>query len=514
VTVTDYFDCSGGRPYQRAGRTDLIRVLEGDGRLTIRFAPRLDFGRVATRLVVRDQGLEVEGWPDPVVLYSPGVAWRIDPVDDHHTASAEIQLRRGEPRVLELRYGTASLRAAPAAEAARRRDTERFWAGWAGTLKLPGLRPGLVRRSALALKALCHGPTGAIAAAGTSSLPEHLGGERNWDYRYCWPRDACLAAAALIRLGNTGVAIKLLDWLGGVLERTDAPERLRPLYTVSGSHLAPEAELSELPGYGDSRPVRVGNAASNQVQLDVFGPIVELVAMLAQRGAPVTPEHWRIVEGMVQAVAARWAEPDHGIWEIRGPRRHHVHTKAMCWLAVDRALTVADLGMGRRRPDWEQLRDVIAEDVLSHGWSDSARAFTAAYGDPYIDAASLSIGLSGLLPVSDPRFCSTVDRVVEELLDGPVVYRYRYPDGLAGEEGGWFLCTSWLIESLALTGRREEAIRLFDLMCDCAGPTGLLAEEFDPSTGLSLGNFPQAYSHLAVINAAFALEPAPGPPAG
>ncbi|MCC6675549.1 MAG: trehalose-phosphatase [Phycisphaerales bacterium] len=509
VVVTDYFDCSAGRPYQRAGRSELIRVIEGQGRISIRFAPKLDFGRVATRLAAREQGLEVEGWPDPVVLYSPGITWKIEPENDHHIATAEVELVAGEPRVLELRYGTASLRAAPSTEPDRRRDTARFWSGWAGTLKLPALRPDLVRRSALVLKALCHGPSGAIAAAGTTSLPEHLGGERNWDYRYCWPRDACLAAASLIRLGNTGVAIKLLDWLGGVLERSDAPDRLRPLYTVTGSHLGPEAELSELAGYGDSRPVRVGNAASNQVQLDVFGPIVELVAMLAQKGAPVTPEHWRIVEGMVQAVASRWQEPDHGIWEIRGPRRHHIHTKSMCWLAVDRALTVADLGMGRRRPDWEHLREQIAQDVLANGWSDSARAFTAAYGEPYIDAASLAVGLSGLLPMTDPRFRSTVDRVAEELLVGPVVYRYRYPDGLGGEEGGWCLCTWWLIESLAATGRHAEARDLFDRLCECAGPTGLLAEEFDPGMGLSLGNFPQAYSHLAVINSAIVLDGAP-----
>lgn len=506
VTVTDYFDCSAGRPYQRSGRSELIRVIEGRGRVSIRFAPKLDFGRVATRIVARDVGLEIEGWPDPIVLYSPGVAWKVAPEHDNYAATAEIELQPGEPVVLELRYGTASLRQAPAAEPERRRDTARFWSGWAATLKLPKLRPDLVRRSALVLKALCYGPTGAIAAAGTSSLPEHLGGERNWDYRYCWPRDASLAASSLIRLGNTGVALKLLDWLGGILEKTDSAERLRPLYTVTGSHLGPEAELSELPGYGDSRPVRVGNAASNQVQLDVFGPIVELVAMLAQKGAPVTPEHWRLVEGMVQAVAGRWNEPDHGIWEIRGPRRHHIHTKAMCWLAIDRALTVADLGMGRRRPDWEQLREQIAADVITNGWSESARAFTAAYGEPFIDAASLTIGLSGLIPMTDPRFISTVDRVREELLDGPVVYRYRYHDGLSGEEGGWCLCSWWLIESLASMGRVDEARQLFDRLCECAGPTGLIAEEFDPGTGLPLGNFPQAYSHLAIINSALVLD--------
>lgn len=504
MTVTDYFDCSAGRAYQRAGRSELIRVVEGTGKAIIRFAPRLDFGRMATRLVVRDGSVEIERWPDPVVLVAPGVSWNLADDGPHQTAVAEIDLAAG-PRILELRYGTSSLRSA-GPEPERRRQTERFWSGWASTLELPSLKRDLVRRSALVLKALVHGPTGAIAAAGTTSLPEHLGGERNWDYRFCWPRDASLAASALVRLGNTGIAMKFVDWMAGVVERLEAPDRLRPVYTVTGSNLSPEAEIGELPGYGDSRPVRVGNAAAYQVQLDVFGPIVETVALLAERGAPITPEHWRLVEAMVQAVASRWKEPDNGIWEIRGPRRHHVHTKAMCWLAVSCAVKVADLGMGRRRSDWEQLRDQIAADILEHGYNEKCRAFTAAYAEESFDASALAVGLTGIIDPTDERFINTVAAIEHQLRRGRTVYRYLTDDGLAGEEGGWFLCTWWLIESMVMSGRRDDARALFDQMCDCAGHTGLLAEEYDPGTGLALGNFPQAYSHIAVINSALAIE--------
>ena len=504
VSVTDYFDCTGGRPYQRAGRSDLVRVVEGSGRVQLRFSPRLDFGRLPTRLTLHGHGVEIDGSADPVVLIVPGATWTIIEEGVHQTAVTEVDPSAG-PVVIELRYGSASARPAPLGEADRRRQTERFWSGWAATLRLPARQPELVRRSALILKALCHGPTGAIAAAGTTSLPGPIGGSRNWDYRYCWPRDASLAAAALLRLGNSGVAMKLLDWLVGVVDATDSPERLRPIYTMAGSHLGSEAEIGSLPGYADSRPVRVGNAAALQVQLDVFGPIVDVVAMLGEAGAPVTPQYWRLVEAMVMAVLRRWQEPDHGIWEIRQERRHHVHTKVMCWHAVNRAMAVAEMVLGRPRPGWAELRDAIARDVLERGWSNDAKAFTTAYGVPDADAATLHIGLTGLVPPDDPRFVATVEAVERVLRRGPVVYRYLFDDGLPGVEAGFHICTSWLIESLVLVGRRADAESLFESMCGLAGPLGLYSEQHDPGWSLSAGNFPQAYSHLGLINAAVRL---------
>jgi trehalose 6-phosphate phosphatase len=504
VTVTDYFDCTSGRAYQRAGRSDLIRRIEGRGVVRVRFSPRLDFGRMPTTLVERDSGIEVDGSPDPFVLFAPGIDWRIESEGAHQSAVAEVDLSKG-PVTLELRYGFGSLQPVQAAEAERSAQTGRFWSGWVKTLRLPNKRPDLVARSALALKALCYGPSGAIYAAATTSLPEQLGGVRNWDYRYCWPRDACLAAAALVRLGNTGVAMKLLDWLVAVVDRCESADRLRPIYTVSGHELGQEGEIGDLTGYGGSRPVRVGNAADRQVQLDVFGPIVSLVSMLVERGAPVTPEHWRLVQSMVSAVAVRWMEPDHGIWEVRGPRAHHVHTKIMCWHAVDRALFIARGVLGKDRPDWEVLRRAIAEEILAEGWNERVGAFTFRYGSDDLDAAALHVGLTGLLAPDDKRFAATVRAVKSALLDGPVVYRYRLDDGLPGTEGGFHICTSWLIESLVLLGEGAEAGALFDRMAALAGPTGMLPEQYEPRKGLSLGNTPQAYSHLGLINAAVRL---------
>ncbi len=502
-SVTDYLDCGGGRPYQRAGRSDLLRVLEGRGRVTITFAPRLDFGRTSTRLRRRDDGLEVDGALDPVVLRAPGVQWEIHDAGPHQTAVAELELT-GTPVELELRYGTASLAADRAPESVRRERTSVLWSRWSDSLTLPPVATELVRRSALVLKALCYGPTGAICAAGTTSLPESAGGARNWDYRFCWPRDAALAATALVRLGTTGPAMKLMDWLFGILEDYEPPAMLRPVYSVTGGHLGPEAEIPHLPGYLGSRPVRVGNAAAQQVQLDVFGPIAELVASLAAHGAALSSEHWRLLETMVTTISQRWPEPDHGIWEVRGARENYVHSKVMCWQTVDCAVRVASY-LGRVRPEWEALRAAIASDVLARGWNAQLGSFCASYENAAPDAAALAVGLSGLLDVRDARFIATVQCVERHLRTGSTVYRYRYDDGLPGIEGGFNLCTTWLIEAYVRTGRVDEARQLFERYTELAGPTGLFAEEYEPHRRLALGNYPQAYSHLGLINNALLL---------
>jgi trehalose-phosphatase len=504
--VVDFLDASGGRPQLRAGRTDLVRRLEGRGRVAVELAPRLDFGRIPTRLRVLDGGLAVDPSHDPIVLRAPGVRWTIVEEGPHHTARAELDLDEG-PVELELRYGTGSVRATQPPAEKRERQTELFWSSWAGGLVVPGVDGEQIRRSALVLKSLCFGPTGAIAAAATTSLPEHPGGIRNWDYRYCWLRDAALAGAALVRLGSTAEALHYLGWVLGVVDQIAAPERLQPLYCVAGEPLGSEAEIGDLPGYRGSRPVRVGNLAAHQLQIDVFGPIVQLVALLAEHDAPLSSEHWRLVEGLVGAVAARWQEPDHGIWEIRRAPRHHVHSKVMCWLAADRGVRLAEL-YGRARPDWRELADRIAEDVLRQGWKSEPGAFGAAYDGHDLDAAALQVGLSGLLPFDDPRWRATVEAVERGLREGPTVFRYRADDGLPGGEGGFHLCSGWLVQALLSLGRPDEARALFEAMVACAGPTGMLSEQYDPVAGLSLGNTPQAYSHLAVIEAALALAAA------
>jgi trehalose 6-phosphate phosphatase len=506
LTVTDFLDCSAGKPTQRAGRTDLIRQIEGRGEVRITFAPRLDFGRLPTRLVVREDGLEIDDTIDPIVLRAPGVEWELQEEGSHQTAVGTVVLR-GEPLRLELRYGTGSLReqqTLPPQE--RYRRTKLYWESWADRLVLPKREGPLVRRSALVLKGLCYGPTGGIVAAATTSLPEHLGGIRNWDYRYCWLRDGAMSAAALVKLGSFSEAMAFLDWMLAVVDRAAAPERLMPLYTVTGHEVGAEAEIAELAGYAGSRPVRVGNAARGQVQLDVFGPIAELVWQLLLAEAPVSSEHWRLVEAMVGAVEARWHEPDHGIWEIRKPRRHHVHSKVMCWLAVDRGIRISERFLDRKKPAWEELRQTIADDILEKAWHEQANAYTAAYGGDDLDAASLMIGLMGLVDCTDPRFMATIDAIDKRLRMGPTVFRYLADDGLPGREGGFFICASWLVDSLCKAGRRDEAESLFESMIELAGPEGLLPEQYDPLLQRTLGNHPQAYSHIGLIENALTLS--------
>ena len=409
--------------------------------------------------------------------------------------------------MIELRFGSENRAPHPLVLAERQARVEETWKEWAASLHVPSVAPREVVRSALTLRGLCHFPTGSILAAATTSLPEELGGVRNWDYRYCWLRDAAMSAQALVDLGSLSEAEAFLRWLDGCIERTGGhPERLHPLYTVDGLELGPEAVIDTLPGYAGSRPVRIGNAANRQIQLDVFGPIMDLQAAVVARRGTVRNQDWRRVEAMVTAVERRWHDPDHGVWEARLAPRHHVFSKVMCWLTVDRALLVQARRDGTPRPSWVALRDEIRADVLEHGWNEEAGAYSVAYGNPEIDASSLWIGLSGLVPDDDPRFLATVLRVEEELRSGAVVYRYRWDDGLGGTEGGFHICTAWLIEAYVRTGRRNDAEELFQQMLDTAGPTGLLPEQYDPMAERGLGNHPQAYSHLGLIRAALVLS--------
>lgn len=508
--LVDYFDASAGRPYQRAGRSDLVRVVSGSGvPMRARFAPRPDFGRTPVRLGVIDAGVVVQGLPDPIVLFAPGLRWRIVTEGRHESAIAEFDAD-DHPRTIELRCGAATLRDAPIAESLRREQTGRFWSAWLASLSLPTLHRDAVARSCLALKALAHGPTGAMLAAATTSLPEELGGVRNWDYRFCWPRDAAFAATALARVGNTGHAMRLADWILGVVERSGAPDRLRPIYTVTGSHLGTEGDVTGVAGYARSVPVRVGNAAAMQVQLDVFGPIVDMVATMVERGAPVSPDHLRLVSAMVDAVALRWREPDHGIWELRIAPRHHVYSRTMAWHTVARAIDVERQCSGHAPEAWLELARTIRDDVLANGFDHSVGggggAFTTAYGSSDLDAAALHVGISGLVPPDDPRFRATVRAVERDLRVGPTVLRYRFDDGLPGLEGGFVLCALWLVESYALIGEGDRAHELLESLLSVAGPLGLMAEEYCPRVERSLGNYPQAYSHAGLVNAVVRLD--------
>jgi trehalose 6-phosphate phosphatase len=506
LRVTDYLSHDVG-----PGRTDLIRVISGDAKAVVSFAPRPEFAQTPVHLEVTDEGIRVYATNEPMVLRAPGVHWDIHTDGIQETAFAVVDPSTG-PVMLELRCGTEDLSESPVDEDSRRRRAENYWRDWADQLVLPSLKPSLMKRSALTLRGLVQADSGAIMAAATTSLPEEIGGVRNWDYRFCWIRDAALTASALVSLGSTAEAEGYLNWLHAVIERMHGPERLHPLYSLKGWVLPPEAVIDSLPGYAGSRPVRVGNAATAQVQLDVFGPVVQLISDLAhsrkRRGVakPLTDPDWNLVSEMVLAVESRWIEPDHGIWEIRGNPRHHVYSKVMCWLTVDRALSLAEEFGRAAPPGWATLRDVISAQVLDRGWNDEVKSFTAAYDDTDLDAATLHIGLSGLIDPSHPRFTATVIATEAELRSGATVYRYHRDDALPGTEGGFHLCAAWLVEAYLLTGQRSQAEALFDRLVASAGPTGLLSEEFDPVAERALGNHPQAYSHLGLLRCAQLLD--------
>jgi trehalose-phosphatase len=497
LMVTDYLDHHTAPP-----RTDLVRVVSGSAPAVVEFAPRPEFGQVTFRLQATSEGLAVVGTTDPMVLRSPGVAWETISDGLHDSARATVHPQPGRPVVFELRCGTGDLSPHPLPEDRRREMSGAHWSGWLANLSLPPVQTSLVGRSALTLRALCDSGSGAILAAATTSLPGEIGGVRNWDYRYCWLRDGALTAQALVSLGSAAEAAAYLGWLHTVLSGLPGPDRLRPVYAADGAMLSPEAVIETLPGYAGSRPVRVGNLAAQQVQLDVFGPVTELIAALADHRGYLDDAGWQMVQAMCEAVTRRWREPDHGIWGARQPPRHHVYSKVMCWVAVDNALHLGELYGRPVSPSWRGLRDTIAADVLEHGWNDQVQAFTAAYDATDLDAASLHIGLSGLLDPVDDRFKATVTAIEAGLRVGPTVYRYRRDDGLHGTEGGFHLCTAWMIEAYLLTGRRADAEELFSQFVGTVGPTGLLPEEYDPITERSLGNHPQAYSHLGFIRCA------------
>ncbi|OYD67939.1 trehalose-phosphatase [Rhodococcus sp. OK302] len=514
LSVTDYL------PHDvPAGRTDLTRIISGRADAIVSFAPRPEFGQGQVTLEVVDEGIRVTGTNEPYVLRSPGVQWNIATDGNQQTAHAIVEPSKGDV-ILELRCGTDDIGPSEVLEMDRRATSESYWSDWAKTLDLPKLKPDLMKRSALTLRGLVHADSGSIMAAATTSLPEEIGGVRNWDYRYCWLRDAALTATALVSVGSTAEAENYLDWVHRVLETLPGPERLHPLYTLHGTSLPPEAVIDSLPGYAGSRPVRVGNAANQQVQLDVFGPIVELIGHLADArekagvsiarvSSSLSDRDWELVCAMVEAVQRRWFEPDHGIWEIRDNPRHHVYSKVMGWVTVDRAVKLADRFGRKALPEWAELRDQIADEVREKGWKDDVQSYTAAYDGTDLDAATLHIGLSGLIDPSDPRFAATVTATEAELRSGSTVYRYHHDDGLPGIEGGFHLCAAWLVEAYLLIGQRLQAEALFDQLVAAAGPTGLLAEEYDPVAERSLGNHPQAYSHLGLLRCAQLLaEPA------
>jgi GH15 family glucan-1,4-alpha-glucosidase len=391
--------------------------------------------------------------------------------------------------------------------------TEAWWRDWSSRCTYEGEWREAVVRSLITLKALTYAPTGGLVAAATTSLPERLGGVRNWDYRYCWLRDATFALYALMSGGYVEEARAWREWL--VRAVAGKPAQARMLYGVGGERLLPEWELGWLPGYEGSAPVRIGNAASRQFQLDVFGEVMDALHSARRVGLPPDENAWRVQQALVAFVESAWKEPDEGIWEVRGPRRHFTHSKIMAWVALDRAVKAVErFGLAGAVERWRGVRDAIHAEVCEHGFDPTLNAFVQFYGAPLLDASLLMIPLVGFLPPDDPRVRGTVAAVQERLMSGGFVLRYETTpdvDGLPPGEGAFLPCTLWLADNLALQGRYVEARVILERVLAVCNDVGLLSEEYDPGSARLLGNFPQAFSHVGLINTAQNLNRAGGP---
>jgi trehalose 6-phosphate phosphatase len=508
LTVTDFFHVNADLVDPRStGRPSrLLRILEGRIPTVIEFAPRPNYAEHVPKMKVTSEGVELHDGDQHVRLVGRGIEWKI--LHREHGDVVRGHLNpHGSPLHLELQISETKKFPRPLEAVGKSlRETLDFWRAWIDALSFPSVATPHVRRSALVLKSLCHYASGSILAAGTTSLPEDIGGTRNWDYRMCWPRDGSMIAGALVSLGSLAEAEQFLNWLAERVTKLGGPEQMRPVYPLRGDVAPEERELSSLPGYRGSKPVRVGNGADAQVQMDVFGPIVALIADVTAAGQPLTDERWWLVTQMAEAVARRWNEPDFGIWEERRPTRQHVHSKVMCWQTLDRALKIAKHAGRTPEPHWAPLRDEIKTQVLAEGWNDEVRAYTIAYGDTGLDSAVLYLALSGLLDAHDPRFVATVEQIEKNLRFGPTVYRYALDDGFRESEGGFFICAAWLAQAYWLMGRVQDADTLFEQYVELIGPTGLLSEQYEPFQQISLGNVPQGYSHIGLINMAQAAE--------
>jgi GH15 family glucan-1,4-alpha-glucosidase len=490
----------------RARAPDVVRVVEGlRGRVPVRMelVIRFDYGSAIPWVRRVDGVRQAIAGPDSLYLRTP-----VEVRGEGLRTVAEFTVGAGDRVPFVLTWHPSHEPPGEAIDPLRAlSETGAWWTEWSSHATGTGLgHDPLVQRSLITLKALTYAPTGGIVAAPTTSLPEDLGGVRNWDYRFCWLRDATFTLYSLLLAGYEREAMAWRDWL--LRAAAGAPEQLQIMYGPAGERRLPESTLPWLPGYEGSSPVRIGNAASSQFQLDVYGEVMDCLHQARRAGVPPHVPAWDLQQALMEHLEGVWREPDEGIWEVRGGRRHFTHSKVMAWVAADRAVkAVEQEGLDGPVDRWRRLRTEIHEEVCRRGWDPDRQTFTQSYGRPELDASLLMIPLVGFLPPGDGRVKGTVEAIERDLCPDGLVLRYADAslgevDGLGGREGAFLPCTFWLVDNLVLLGRVAEARRLFDRVAGLANDVGLLAEEYDTEAGRLVGNFPQAFSHVGLVNSA------------
>jgi GH15 family glucan-1,4-alpha-glucosidase len=499
VRVTDFMPIRGKAP-------DVVRIVEGlRGRVPMRseLVIRFDYGSFVPWVRRAADGIRAVAGPDSLQLHTTA-----ETHGENLKTVSEFAVAEGQRVPFVLTWEHSYLTEPEAIDANRSlQDTLSWWGEWSARCTYAGEWRDLIVRSLITLKALTYMPTGGIVAAATTSLPEKIGGVRNWDYRYCWLRDATLTLLALINAGFVDEAREWGDWLLRAV--AGDPTRTKIMYGLAGERRLPEYEVPWLPGYEGSKPVRVGNAAHDQFQLDVYGEVCDVLHHARLAGFRPREASWNLARSLAGFVVAAWREPDEGIWEVRGPRQHFTHSKVMAWVALDRVIKSAEhFRMEAPLAEWRRARTAIHDRVCQDGYDAELNSFTQAFGSKLLDASLLMIPLVGFLPPDDPRVRGTVAAVEKYLRKDGFVARYdtgRTDDGLPPGEGAFLPCTFWLADCYAQMGRRDEARELFERLTGLCNDVGLLAEEYDPVAKRLVGNFPQAFSHVGLVNTAFNL---------
>ncbi len=505
-------------PFEEHPIIRFVRVARGEMSFRLECKPAFDYAREEHSVEVHSGGARFRSSG-----LSLGLSTRIPVRQWGSGVEAEFVLKEDESATFVLRevpqYGSGGVAISDAEGQRAFEQTVQFWRGWIAKCTYRGRWREVVHRSALCLKLLTFEPTGAIVAAPTCSLPEDLGGERNWDYRYTWIRDAAFTLYGLLRIGFTDEAARFMEWLEARCHELGPDGSLQIMYGLDGRRQLTEETLGHLEGYRGSSPVRIGNGAYDQLQLDIYGEMMDSIYLYNKYGSPISSDLWTHLRRLVNWVCDNWAIEDEGIWEVRGGRKHFLYSKLMCWVAIDRGLRLADKrSFPADRDRWIKVRDQIYEEILDKGWSGKRQAFVQHYGSDSLDASNLIMPLVFFMSPNDPRMLKTLEAIMAPpskggLVSNSLVYRYNLTetaDGLSGDEGTFNMCTFWLVEALTRAGRTdrkllEQARLIFERMLGYANDLGLYAEETGPS-GEALGNFPQAFTHLALISAAFNLD--------